>query len=136
MAEATKLRTEIHDVVAAEYEPLLAAALEATRNQHEQMIEAAVDLAVAAVERGAASAAGNPEPKARTPRKPRADKGHKRIGKGLPASEPSSAADSKPTEPACAECDHFASLHEGGTGECGIHGCGCETFIGESEIRP
>ncbi len=135
MAEVTGIRVAIRAAVEAEYEPLLAAALEAARNQHEQMIEAAVDLAVAAVERGAASAAGKPEPKARNPRKPRADRGRKRIGKGLPASEPSPAADSKPSEPACAECEHFASLHEGGMGECGIHGCGCQAFIGESEIR-
>ena len=132
--DLTNMRTAIRDVVVAQYEPVLAAALEATRAQHERMIEAAVDAAVAAVQSGVSAPTVAPAPQPRSPRKPRADKGHKRMGKGLPASDPSPdmSADVAPSEPACAECDHFQSLHQDGTGECGIHRCDCPTFISQS----
>jgi hypothetical protein len=55
-----------------------------------------------------------------------------------PASLGSPTSDSDPdvpTEPSCASCDHFDTYHEDKSGPCTLPGCGCEQFVGESEVE-
>ena len=69
------LRSTITTAIVTERDSLLQAKIDDLRKRHAAEVESAVDKALAAIR-------GKVKPK--TPRKPRADKGTKRLGKGLP----------------------------------------------------
>jgi len=71
------LRSTITTAIVTERQHLLEAKIEDVRKRHAAEVESAVDKALAAIR-------GKGKVKAKTPRKPRADKGRKRLGKGLP----------------------------------------------------
>jgi hypothetical protein len=60
------------------------------------------------------------------------------MGRGMPerpAEAPGVAQEpEEPFGPSCASCEHFDACHENGSGPCTLPGCGCEAFVGESEI--
>ena len=76
MTEDT-LRTTITTAILTERDSLLQAKIDELRKRHAAEVESAVEKALAAIR-------GKGKAKAKQPRKPRADKGTKRLGKGLP----------------------------------------------------
>ena len=77
------LRATITAAIVAERDSALEAKIEDVRKRHAAEVEAAVDKALAAI-RGKDAA----KAKVKKPRKPRADKGKRRMGRGLPQAEP------------------------------------------------
>jgi hypothetical protein len=84
------LRETITDAIRAETEGNLTDRLAEVRREHEAKIKAKVDKALSAI-RGKDKS----KPKVKKPRKPRADKGTKRLGRGLPKVP----TETKPKEP-------------------------------------
>jgi hypothetical protein len=82
------LRDALQTLIEEEYQPQLEVALEKAKHEHQLRVEAALDKALAAI-RGK----GAVKPKA--PRKPRADKGTKRLGRGMPKAEAEPKAESE-----------------------------------------
>jgi hypothetical protein len=125
------LRDTLFAAIEEQYADQLAARIEQVQHEHQIRIEATLDKALAAI-----TGEKPAKVKAKAPRKPRADKGRKRVGRGLP-DRPAEAPDSpqEPREdsgPCCAACEHYQSLHEGGSGPCTLPGCGCEGFVQEA----
>ena len=84
MVEDT-LRTTIEAAIKVEMAEGLDARLAEVRKEHELKIKAKADKAMSAI-RGKDAA----KPKVKKPRKPRADKGKRRMGRGLPPIGPKS----------------------------------------------
>ena len=76
MTEDT-LRTTITTAIDIDRNSLLQAKIDDIRKRHAAEIESAVEKTLAAIR-------GKGKAKAKQPRKPRADKGTKRLGRGLP----------------------------------------------------
>jgi len=71
------LRTTITTAIVTERDSLLQAKIDDLRKRHAAEVESAVDKALAVIR-------GKGKTKAKQPRKPRKDKGTKRLGRGLP----------------------------------------------------
>jgi len=80
MTEDT-LRSTILTAIVTERDHLLQAKIDDVRKRHAAEVESAVDKALAAIR-------GKGKVKPKTPRKPRADKGTKRLARGLPKEPP------------------------------------------------
>jgi hypothetical protein len=128
------LRDTLFAAIEEQYADQLAARIEQVQHEHQLRVEATLDKALAAI------AGEKPaKVKAKAPRKPRADKGRKRMGRGMPerpTEAPSVAQEpEEPSGPSCAACEHFHVYHEADDGPCTLPGCGCEGFVGESEVE-
>ncbi len=132
---ANSLRDALFEEITDYYSGQLTERLDQVRNEHQARVEAITDKALAAI-----TGEKPGKVKAKAPRKPRADKGRKRMGRGMPevpAKYPGVTQEpGGPLGPSCASCDHYDIYHEDKAGPCTLPGCGCEAFVSESEVEP
>ena len=113
------LRSTLQQSIEEEYADQLSSAIEAAKQAHQLRVEKALDAAVLAIRGKTKTAAQKKE------RKPRADKGARRLKRGLPEAPVASG-------PACGDvdCEHFESMHRPA---CTALNCSCKKFVSPAD---